>query len=197
MSDKPTSLERYMVQCPSVKSREEMMELVAKAQNIFVTGKTPTPEAVAEQVPGLTVDVCRKMITTLGWRDQRRDYLEDTKTSADIEHAEFIRNVRTATAKNILDSLSPALKSLGTEIQSALDSGDSGTVRRLAESLTHVANPILQAAAVEGKMPEITKKEVSEEAARGKVPWLNINASGPVTLAGGEQEKKPIDVDVD
>ena len=195
MSDKQTALERYMAQCPSVKSQEHMMELVAKAQNIFVTGKTPTPEAVAEQVPGLTVDVCRKMITTLGWRDQRRDYLEDTKTSADIEHAEFIRSVRTATAKNILDSLSPALKSLGTEIQSALDSGDSGTVRRLAESLTHVANPILQAAAVEGKMPEITKKEVSEEAARGKVPWLNINASGPVTLSGGEQ--KPIDVDVD
>ncbi len=189
--DPKNNLLRLTDRCPDVSSVEEMMDVLSRAHDLYISGEASSAVHLSRLVPELPVEVSRHLVNAMGWRDKREKHLEELRTAADIGYADMIRERRVTVAGTMIDTFLPALEKLGAEIKTALDAGDSSTVRRLAESLTHIANPVMTSAAVDGKVPELSRKDVTEGVKSGKQPWINVTTTGPVTMQAGEEKPKP------
>ena len=71
----------------------------------------------------------------------------------------------------------------------------TSNVRRLSEALAQITDKLMQAAGVDGKMPELPESMQGDGGPKdGKRPWVTVNASGPVTLeTGAAPEKKTLE----
>lgn len=183
-----------MKKCPQVETVMEMIQLVAQAQEEYIRGKAVTSTDVAAKYPKLPAEVCEGLVRTMGWKRQREEYLREIQAAAAVDFAEFLYGNRRAVAKNVIDNLGPALHKLAAELQRVMDSPDGGDsrfktsdARRLTEAISHLAGPLMQAAAIDGKVPELPKPGEAEGDAKGKRPWLQFNSQGPVTVVAPGQ----------
>lgn len=179
-------INRLMDMCPAVADSNELLSLIAAARDAYVGGGAAGPKELAKQFPKLPREVCQKMVDLFGWRKQRAERLEDLQVAAAVEYADYLRSARTTVAKNLVDQLGPAVKMLTDEIGTSLGDADSKyrtmDARRLAEAVAQLADKLMKAAAVDGTMPELPESALPDGKAKGKQPWMTINAAGPVTI---------------
>lgn len=185
---------RLLDRCPEVYDEEELMAVAKDAQQAYMDGEVAGPAAMAKRFPKLPFEVCRQLIDTFGWRDMRVRHLEDLQAAAAVDYAEFIRETRKSVAKNLVDQLGPAIKTLTEEISTSLshtseaDKYRTMDARRLAEAVAQLADKLMKAAGIDGNMPA-----VPEQAEKGKDqakrPWVSITASGPVAISSGDGQK--------
>lgn len=189
LSEKESRITKLLDYCPAVADHNEMLALIAEARDAYVGGEAAGPKELAQRFPKLPREACQKMVDLFGWRAQRAQRLEDLQLSAAVEHAGYLRTARTTVAKALVEQLGPAVKKLTEEIESSLGDADSKyrtmDARRLAEAVAQLADKLMRAAAVDGTMPTMPESAMPEGKAKGKQPWVTVNASGPVTLAGG------------
>lgn len=183
-------VEHYMEQCPAIKSPVEMMQTVARAHEAYVKASVTGADGLAQMFPSVPEDVFAKMIRALGWKEQRDEHLADLRTAAAVGYVDFVNRVRATEAKRIVDAVGPVVEKLAQEINSAL-SGDGQyrtiDARRLSEALAQLSGTLMQAAAVDGKMPEPEEGAGDGDDKKGKKkPWVTVNASGPVTMVSGD-----------
>ena len=193
LAEKEDRFDKLLAFCPEVADRAELLELVSAAHGAYVSGAVAGPAELATKFPKLPVEVLRRMVDTMGWRKQRIERLEDLQVSSAVRYAELIAEKRSAAAQGIIDGYSPVMKSIAGAIEDALRDEDNKfrmtDVRRLAESAAQLGGLVLQAAAADGKTPELPESlRETLDKSKGKRPWITVNASGPVTLEAGEKD---------
>ena len=178
--------------CPAIKDELELLEILGAARDDYVYGKLAGPKNLATKYPMLPYEVCQKLVTAYGWREMRAKHLEDLQISSAVDYAQFVRDQRTAVARNIVDQISPVLKRMSEEIGVSLDGdGQYRTIdaRRLAECLAQMSNTLMTAVAIDGTVPELPDTAAGDGKDKGKRPWVNITASGPVAISSGDGQK--------
>lgn len=191
---KPSRLDKLLDYCPAVAGYSELLVLLEEARQAYLRGDVADAGAMSVRFPKLPQDVCKKLLTVYGWKQQRIERLEELQVSSAVRYAELITDKRAEAAKKIIDSYSPVMESIATAIGDALNDGDNRfrmtDVRRLAESASQLGGLVLQAAAADGKVPELPESlRDAVDKSKGKQPWITVNATGPVTLAAGDKKK--------
>ena len=178
--------------CPTIKDELELLEILGAARDDYVYGKLAGPKNLATKYPMLPYEVCQKLVTAYGWREMRAKHLEDLQISSAVDYAQFVRDQRTTVAKGIVDQISPVLKRMSEEIRVSLDGdGQYRTIdaRRLAECLAQMSDTLMKAVAIDGTVPELPDTASGDGKDKGKRPWVNITASGPVAISAGDGQK--------
>lgn len=190
-------LDRLLDLCPTVRDRGDLIEIMVAAREDYLSGKLASARDLAGKYPMLPLAACHRLIDSFGWKNERAARLEDVQVAAAMEYAEMVRQRRAATVGAVLDSIGPTVQKLSGEIDAILGpAADKDSkyrtidARRLAEALAQLSGVLLQAVAADGKMPELPES-AQAKAGDGKRPWVNVTASGPVTIAQGETKSAP------
>ena len=176
--------------CPKIRDELELLEILGAARDDYVYGKLAGPKDLSAKYPMLPYEVCRKLVTAYGWREMRAKHLEDLQIAAAVDMARFIVETRMRVAKDMVDQLGPAVKSLTEEIAASLGDKDSRyrtmDARRLAEAVAQLADKLMKAAGIDGTVPELPETAAGDGGGKGKRPWVSVTASGPVSISSGD-----------
>lgn len=186
----------WLDKMPQLENDERrLLALIDQCYNSFLSGSRDLRALAVEF--GVPHDVLNEWSRRGKWLQRRDDFRQELLVNVEMAYAEFVKQERVNTAKEIVDNVRPLIGDIASGLSAATQNNDTTAVRRLAEALKHVSDIVSKAAGLDAPMPQsdrpVTAKAEAQE--NVKPPFFNITAKGPVTISSDKQpEEKTIDV---
>jgi len=184
----------WLIQMPQLADDEtKMLELMRQAYNAYLsTDASLRDVAVKFNIPIAVLHDWDKMGK---WSDRRMAFRNELLLDAERSYLAFVKDNRTATAQEIVTEVRPLISKMALHMSAMMDSGDDPLakyeidtvgLRRMAEALKYVSDIVSKAVGLDSPLPQMAKTETEKtEATSGKMPFLNMNVRGPVTIDSG------------
>ena len=186
---KQKMLQMWVQRIPEAKDEKGLLGIMSNAYNEFLMSNLSAVEIAAKLK--LPHDIVMDWSRFGKWEARRRNLVAELVTIVEQDHLKFIRDNRIKTANKLVTDLTPLAAKLKESIEAAIAANDSMAVRRYAEAMTAVLNPLMQVAGLNSPLTTsatLGKDGAGRDEGAGEKPQWNINASGPVTIVAPPKE---------